>query len=374
MLNTITRIKNPIPVLSEMSSSFSCCLSAILIRKSTTRFQATSKSTTVKMQQIYGQLLTASGLAFSYVYKDNYISHFRKIEYYTAFDNDQYIDYAMNYGNCNYEIISTVDYDALTDICNSINHDMPVLAEGLNDLGWSLITGYDELGQLYGYSPNCNCCTDCVNCIQRKPSPLVSEFALSDWKTKLKRVIIIKDFYKERADTRNLIEHWISLMERKPQNGYIFGNDAIDAMIHLLEDDIYIKSLEDGQLKTLYRWLYTNSFIPDYRFYMAKSIYDILEVPYLKKVPLENKPLYELASKVEKIRKYGFDSHATGWKYWAALSEKEVWQVDARRYAPLLRNSEIRKLAVKELKILKEIDTGIIALLKDIKESQDLKH
>ena len=290
MLNTITRITNPTPVLSEMSSSFCCCLSAILFRKNTTHFQPTSKSTTVKMQQIYGQLLTASGLGFSYVYKDNYLSPFRKIEYYTAFGNDHYIDYALNYGNCNYEILSAVDHDILIKIINSINNDIPVLAEGLTDLGWSLITGYDDLGQLYGYSPICNCCTDCVNCIIRKSSPLVSEFVLSDWKAILKRIIIIKDFYKERGNTQYFIEHWINLMTLRPLNGYSFGNDAIDAMIHLLEDDISIESLNDDQLKKLYRWIYTNSFIPDYRFYMAKSIYDVLEVPFLKKVPFENKP------------------------------------------------------------------------------------
>ncbi len=77
-----------------------------------------------------------------------------------------------------------------------------------------------------------------------------------------------------------------------------------------------------------------------------------------------------MASKVEQIRKYGFDSHATGWKFWAALSKKEVWQVDAHRYASLLRNPEIRKSTLKELKRLKDIDTGIMALLKDINESQ----
>lgn len=351
-----------LPVSGEMASSFCCCLSSVLLSKGIkTKYDKKFASYNIdeQLRRTYTQALTASGLGFSYIFKTDFSTRFDKREYYKAFDNDEYIKYALNYGRCNYRIIKSDDVNMKSEIISSIERNMPVIAEGLSDSTWCLITGYeDKAEKLYGYTSGCWCCVDCVDCINRNVDGRLDNnmFYKLNWEQSMKRIVIIDDFNAERFDYKTYIKHWISVMQQKSQNGFFFGQEAYDANIKFLEDDTNFHNNDDNTLNEIYRFIYTNCFIPEYGIFSNWGLLGALQVPDNLLKDKETGLHTDLHSKLIIIMKNGLLQHNIGWNFYAALSDKKIWQANAKQYANTLKITRIRKKAITQLKKLKEID------------------
>ena len=350
-------IDNVVPVNGEASPFFNC-LSALIFTVQRETYEPRNNSKTAakaaadKREKFNTSVLTASGLALSYIFNTNYDDSFDKTQYYKAFGNDDYIKYALNFARCNYRIIYTDDTEILTEIEKSLNKNIPILAEGLSDSAWCLITGYDD-NKLYGYTAGCPYCQDCVNCMERKVDGHIENGMFYMGKQMPKRVIIIDDFNAESYDDTVFIQYWISVMEHKPKSGFLFGNDAYDAVITLLENVDSFFEMSDDRLNNLYRQIYMNSFLPEYRF-CSRWIEYVIKLP--EKITKDAYPgLYN-----------SFKKHDVGYKFWAALSEKGQWKVDTQKYAGILKEQSNRNNAIKELKQLKKMDVFTLQALKSI--------
>ncbi len=106
------------PVSGAMFSPFYSCLSSLLLaRKKRT---SNTKNAGKHLSQMYDWTLTASGLAFGYIYKENISRSFDKTEYYAAYD-EEWIKFALNFGKCNYRIVLSLSSDLTNEIIHSSN-------------------------------------------------------------------------------------------------------------------------------------------------------------------------------------------------------------------------------------------------------------
>ena len=359
------------PLGGAEASPFCACLTS-LIYSQNKRFNLAAKKAEHRIGMTYFHLVTASGLAFSYIYQDDYFSEFDKTVYYKEF-NDERIQYALNFGKCNYRII-TCDTTGLKDeVIHSIDCGIPVLAESLADNTWCLITGYENAGKtVFGYTTNCYNCNPCVKCIKPKVDGYIENgmFFKSNWDKSVKRIIIIDDFNAQPYGYKEYMNHWISIMQHEPKNGFKFGMDAYDAVIQLLEDDSVFENAGDKELTELYRFLFTNSFIPENRCYAGYAFSKSPDRRALLDHMGLNKGKYpEMESQIVDIKSKSFQMHKYGWYYWEALSDKKLSTVDPERYLQKLKMQEHRKKAVDVLRQLKEMDAFILNGFKEIRAS-----
>jgi ribosomal protein S8 len=349
-------IDNVIPVKGEASPFFNCLSSLVFtVQKETyvpkNNSKAQEKATSDKRTKFSSSVLTASGLALSFIFNTKYDDKFDKTQYYKALGNDDYIKYSLNFARCNYRIINSGDDEMQTEIEKSINNNIPILAEGLSDSSWCLITGYDN-GKLYGYNAGCPYCQDCINCVNKKVDGYIENGMFYIMKQP-KRIIIIDNFNAEPYDDKTFLNYWISVMEHTPKNGFLFGNDAYDAVIKLLEDDDMFLEMDDDRFKNLYRQIYINSFLPEYRF-CQRWMEFVVNLP-------------DRTKKAEYSGFFnGFAKHDIGYKFWAALSDKGEWKVNTQKYAVMLKEKNNRKNAIKELKKLKKEDALTLNNIKSI--------
>lgn len=365
-------IENVIPPASgAMVSSLCSCLSSLLLSQK--RGALDTRNTVKHMSQMYDWTLTASGLAFGYIYKEKIKSSFDKTEYYSAYD-EEWIKFALNFGKCHYRIIPSVSSDLTNEIINSIDRNIPVLADGLCNHSWCLITGYDDIGQtLYGYYTGCANCNPCTNCVKTKIDGYLENgiFYKTNWMSSLKRIIVIDDFKAEPYDYRSYLTHWISIIQQQSRNGFKFGVEAYDAIIHLLEDDATFETATEQELFEIYKFVFTNSFIPECRHCLGMGLSDSSK----RKVLLDHMGFSKLSSpemhdKMRVIKGKGFEMHNVGWSYWAALSDKKVYPMEVTKYFNQIKSHSRRMKAVTLLQELKEKDKFIMNCLKEILESK----
>lgn len=363
-------IENVIPPIPEaMASPFCSCFSSLLLTRK--KLNPAQKNAGLRMSLMYDWMLTASGLAFGYVYKENIGSSFDKTEYYTGYD-EGWEKFALNFGKCNYRVISSNSKDVTNEIIDSIDRDMPVLAEGLCNKSWCLITGYSDKGQiLYGYNARCANCGPCSNCIKTKIDGYMENgmFYKTDWIASLKRIIVIDDFKAEQFDYRSYINHWLSIIQQQPRNGFLFGAQAYDAMINLLEDNAIVEFTTEHELIEIYKSVFSNSFIPECRHCLGVGLSDSSE----RKALLDHMGFSKLPSpgiheKMRVIKEKGFEMHNLGWAYWAALSDKKIYPIQVKKYFSHMKSQASRIKAAAILRQLKEKDTVILNNLKDILE------
>jgi hypothetical protein len=363
-------IENMIPPVSgAMVSPFCSCLSSLLLARK--KYTLNTKNAGKHISQMYDWTLTASGLAFGYIYKENIRGSFDKTEYYTAYD-EEWIKFALNFGKCNYRIVPSFSSDLNNEIINSIDRDVPVLAEGLCGNSWCLITGYSDNGRiLYGYNARCANCSPCSNCVKTKIDGFMENgiFYMTNRTASLKRIIVIDDFKAEPYDYRVYISHWLSTMQQQSRNGFLFGAEAYDAMIHLLEDDAVFENATEQELIEIYRFVFANSFIPECRHCLGMGLSDSSE----RKALLDHMGFSKLSSpvmheKMGAIKGKGFEMHNLGWTYWAALSDKRVYPIEVKKYFNQLKSHQRRVKAATILQQLKEKDTFIMNSLEDILE------
>lgn len=356
-------IQNIMPVKGEASPFFHC-LASLLFSEQNKKLKLDSKLAAKKLGDLYSSTLTASGLAFSYIFNTDYDSCFDKTKYYKAFGNDDYIKYSLNYGKANYHIVEEDDGIKYKEIVDSIDKDIPVLAEEFADSSWCLITGYDN-DKFYGYTSSCPYCQDCINCVKTEINGRTENglFYISSDRLP-KRIIVIDDYNAESYDRKAVVKHWISVMEHKPQNGFHFGNDAYEYVINLLQNDDDFFNMNDNKLCNLYRQIYINSFVPEYRF-CSWWLWDTLNLS-IKAEKNDSGSYTELSEKLQKIKSNSSSSHKDGWKFWAVLSDKKEWRVNTEKYAVLLKDTKIRKSAVKELRKLQKWDADTLEILKAV--------
>jgi hypothetical protein len=192
-------------------------------------------------------------------------------------------------------------------------------------------------------------------------------FYKSDWLTPLKRIIVIDDFTAKPYDYHAYISHWLLITQRQPHNGFLFGADAYDAMVKLLEDDSFFNGAADQEILEIYKFVFTNSFLPECRHCLGMGLSDSSErKALLDHMGLDKLLNPEVHEKIAEIKGAGFDMHNVGWSYWAALSAKKVYPLEAKKYIDKLKSAESRKKAVTALRQLKELDVSIIGSLKEI--------
>ncbi len=362
-------IENVMPVLSgTMASPFCACFASLVLSQSK-RFNRNAKNAQKRLWAAYHSAITASGLSFSYVYKNSYYSKYNKTDYYRAF-NDEWLKYTLSFGKCNYHMVMQNDENLVSEILNSIERGIPVLAEGLSDSSWCLVVGYDnDGGRLYGYMAKCPNCKTCVGCIQTRVDGYVENglFYKSKWEKVIKRAVIIDGFDAQPYDYKIYISHWVSIMQHEPQSGFLFGPDAYDAVIELLSHDDIFNNADNESLQETYKFLFTNSFIPEYRAFAGVALSGSKE----RRALLDHMGIFsdtnaDIQEGIASIKSRMFSMHKIGWDYWAALSEEKVWKMNPEEYMNELRNSGNRLKAIGVLKRLKEIDLDIFCSLKDI--------
>jgi len=353
-----------LPVLDGvMSSSFCACLSSVLLSQNK-RIKANTQSGQKRLWSTFHSVLTASGLNFSYIYINN-LSTYSKLNYENIFF-DEYIKYALNFGNCNYHI-ETNNFNE--EIIKSINNNIPVIAEGFTDLGWCLITGYDDIeNKLFGYSIGCPNCDSCSNCVERYDNIQYENglFSISLSNRLPKRIVIIDDFNAKPFDYQEYFSYWLSIMERKAQGDYLFGLEAFDAVIALLENDEYFENIDNDRLKEVYKFLFTNSFIPEYRCFVAFGLQSAQSKRALRKhIGLLDDANLEIEQGLQTIISNGFQSHKIGWKYWAKLSDEKVWHINTEKHSEKLRDKKVRKMVITQINKLRKFDESTLFVLKN---------
>lgn len=354
-------LEDILPVPGEMASSFCYCLASVFLSRNSNplTFPRRWNPKSNRMGYIYMKTLTASGLGFSYVFKNGDKGNFDKTDYYKAFDNDQYINYALASVQCNYRIITSKNENIQSVILESLQNNMPVIAEGVADNTWCLITGCtQDCSVLYGYTSDCRCCQDCVNCIGRDVDGHCENgmFYKSSWEKTLKRIVVIEDFNGDSLNYQDFIRYWISIMKQESKNGFIFGQDAYDSHIQFLSDDENFFDKDPHTLREIYRFIFTNCFVPEYRHHSSMVIFDVLQIPSELLTDLAADRPTSLNEKLSIVRGNGFQAHNIGYKFWAALSEKGMWQANGEKYSEMLRNRVTRKKAITQLNKIKELD------------------
>lgn len=118
----------------------------------------------------------------------------------------------------------------------------------------------------------------------------------------------------------------------------------IDAVIQLLEDDSVFENAGDKELTELYRFLFTNSFIPENRCYAGYAFSKSPDRRALLDHMGLNKGKYpEMESQIVDIKSKSFQMHKYGWYYWEALSDKKLVDCRSREIFTKIKNARTQK-------------------------------
>lgn len=328
-----------------------------------------------QQNKLNSEFLTASGVGFAHAFDRQFLKKepdfvTSGLQFYDA--ADQFLPFSMDYAGLAYEVIdkTTADKGIIwSRIKQSIDDSVPVLAQSSDNKTWCLITGYDEKKDaILGRLPKENVW----------PSDLLLDgqgsFYRTNWFDSLSRVLIITGKTAQNLSYTDFILYWITVMEKEPAGDVLFGLPAFDAMIDLLSDASYFRSIDEATLHRCYHYVHGCWTIAMGRAYITNAIRDCME--HLQgDLPQDffdrfgdtfgktHNMVYQLWSVIGNNGSEDPEDFSKVGVYQSRCAAN--WNCLTDVYAYKLRNTVIREKAAFYYQLFKENDSGGLQCLKD---------
>ncbi len=294
----------------------------------------------------YKLALVSSGIAFGTAWSDDMCLESSAMD--LAINDDEMIKYSMGCAGYSYKLYdsSTFSEDIIWEnIKNSINNNIPVLADYVVGEGWCLLTGYEEIGKkVIGYHAAChdkhwgegNPMPDAF--IDNRGERDAITFVKSHWYDTIKKIVVVDDISVKKIKWDELFTYFINVINRKSLNDNVYlGYDALTKAIEYLnEDNNFLGLLQSEMWQKFY---YYHAFIGMHAeaAYYAKDAFDSL---FCINFNISDQTLI---NRIAQIGKHFIQIHNEAFKAWTVMKPEQCWFAENDNSVFTLEKPEVRQ-------------------------------
>lgn len=359
MSDRINILQNIVIELNRKPESFSfpMCMAELEQSQKKNKPNTQLKTKLESRRKLYKKFLAVSGIGFAFVFREDFPTINNPNHYQWFHTNaEDYIDYSMKFLGYDCDVIQGGSKEMRERIKESIDRGFPVLAQISNREHWIVICGYnEESNTIISWIPQClSIYFDKVtfgNVYDEK-----GLYCHADWEKEILRMVCIAEKSKDILTLSQCVEHWISVMERKSHDGFLFGNEAYEGVIQFLSNEQFFQDIDnDGLIKT-YRYLHEQTSLAEARCYTGSAL-----MQNFAKMP-DYSP--DIKPQLEVIDRLFNDTHRKVWQYWAVIGNNHIPEPD--EYAQRIKDASVREAMIKHFSLFKQNDNEVIGILKSI--------